>query len=51
MAIKPVTNENAPNESTINREEQLSIRSEKGNPRVVIKKELVLMLVRDLPLD
>ena len=38
MAIKPVTNENAPNESTINREEQLSIRSEKGNPRVVIKK-------------
>ena len=38
MAIKPVTNTNAPNESTINREEQLSIRSEKGNPRVVIKK-------------
>ncbi len=38
MAIKPVTNENAPNESSINREEQLSIRSEKGNPRVVIKK-------------
>ena len=38
MAIKPITNTNAPNESSINREEQLSIRSEKGNPRVVIKK-------------
>tara|TARA_B100002019_G_scaffold95751_1_gene82438 strand:+ start:469 stop:1311 length:843 start_codon:yes stop_codon:yes gene_type:complete len=38
VAIKPITNTNAPNESSINREEQLSIRSEKGNPRVVIKK-------------
>ena len=38
MAIKPVTNTNAPNESTINRAEQTSIRSEKGNAKVVIKK-------------
>ena len=38
MAIKPVTNTNAPNESTINRGEQTSIRSEKGNAKVVIKK-------------
>ena len=38
MAIKPVTNTNAPNESTINRGEQKSFRSEKGNAKVVIKK-------------
>ena len=38
MAIKPVTNTNAPNESTINRVEQRSFRSEKGNAKVVIKK-------------
>ena len=38
MAIKPVTNINAPNESTINRGEQRSFRSEKGNAKVVIKK-------------
>ena len=38
MAIKPVTNTNAPNESTINRGEQTSLRSEKGNSKVVIKK-------------
>ena len=38
MAIKPVTNTNAPNESTVNRGEQTSIRSEKGNAKVVIKK-------------
>ncbi len=38
MAIKPVTNTNAPNKSTVNRAEQTSIRSEKGNARVVIKK-------------
>tara|TARA_B100001564_G_scaffold327077_1_gene309809 strand:- start:319 stop:1161 length:843 start_codon:yes stop_codon:yes gene_type:complete len=38
VAIKPVTNTNAPNESTINRAEQTSIRSEKGNAKVVIKK-------------
>ena len=38
MAIKPITNTNAPNESTINRAEQTTIRSEKGNDRVVIKK-------------
>ncbi len=38
MAIKPVTNENAGYESTTNRESQTSIRSEKGNPKVVIKK-------------
>lgn len=38
MAIKPVTNENVTNESTINRAEQTSFRSEKGNPRVVIRK-------------
>ena len=38
MAIKPVTNINAPNKSTINRGEQRSFRSEKGNAKVVIKK-------------
>ena len=38
MAIKPVTNTNAPNTSTINRGEQRSFRSEKGNAKVVIKK-------------
>jgi len=38
VAIKPVTNTNAPNESTINRGEQTSFRSEKGNSKVVIKK-------------
>ena len=38
MAIKPITNTNAPNESTINRANQTSIRSEKGNSKVVIKK-------------
>ena len=38
MAIKPITNTNVTNESTINRAEQTSIRSEKGNAKVVIKK-------------
>ena len=38
MAIKPVTNENAGYESRVNRAEQRSIRSEKGNSKVVIKK-------------
>ena len=38
MAIKPVTNENAGYESRVNREAQTSIRSEKGNAKVVIKK-------------
>ena len=38
MAIKPITNENAPNASSVNRESQTSIRSEKGNSKVVIKK-------------
>jgi len=38
VAIKPVTNTNVTNESTINRAEQTSIRSEKGNAKVVIKK-------------
>ena len=38
MAIKPVTNENALNKSEVNRAEQTSFRSEKGNARVVIKK-------------
>jgi len=38
VAIKPITNTNAVNESTINRAKQTSIRSEKGNARVVIKK-------------
>ena len=38
MAIKPITNENAGYESNVNRAEQTSIRSEKGNPKVVIKK-------------
>jgi hypothetical protein len=38
VAIKPVTNENAGYESRVNRAEQRSIRSEKGNSKVVIKK-------------
>ena len=38
MAIKPITNENAGYESNVNRAEQTSIRSENGNPKVVIKK-------------
>jgi len=38
VAIKPITNENAGYESNVNRGEQTSIRSEKGNPKVVIKK-------------
>ena len=38
MAIKPTTNTNAQTKSEINRGEQTSIRSEKGNARVVIKK-------------
>ena len=38
MAIKPITNENAGYESNVNRESQTSIRSEKGNSKVVIKK-------------
>tara|TARA_R100001591_G_scaffold16059_1_gene22488 strand:+ start:496 stop:1338 length:843 start_codon:yes stop_codon:yes gene_type:complete len=38
VAIKPITNENAGYESSVNRAEQTSIRSEKGNSKVVIKK-------------
>jgi hypothetical protein len=38
MAIKPITNTNVTNKSTINRAEQRSIRSNKGNAKVVIKK-------------
>ena len=38
MAIKPITNDNAGYESRTNRESQTSIRSEKGNAKVVIKK-------------
>ena len=38
MAIKPITNPNPGYESDINRAEQTSIRSEKGNDRVVVKK-------------
>ena len=38
MAIKQITNTNAEYESQINRAEQVSYRSEKGNDRVVIKK-------------
>jgi len=38
VAIKPITNDNAGYESRTNREAQTSIRSEKGNPKVVIKK-------------
>ena len=30
MAIKPITNDNAPNESSINRAEQTTIRSDIG---------------------
>ncbi len=39
MAIKPITNDNAPNESSINRAEQTTIRSDIGNPRVTIRKQ------------
>ena len=38
MAIKPITNKDAPNVSSVNRESQTSIRSEKGNSKVVIRK-------------
>jgi len=38
VAIKPITNDNAGYESRVNRAEQTSIRSEKGNSKVVIKK-------------
>jgi len=38
VAIKPITNDNAGYESKVNRADQTSIRSEKGNPKVVIKK-------------
>ena len=38
MAIKPVTNPNALNKSEVSRGEQRSIRSEKGNAKVTIKK-------------
>ena len=38
MAIKPITNDNAGYESNVNRAEQTSIRSDKGNAKVVIKK-------------
>tara|TARA_R100000988_G_scaffold93269_1_gene57577 strand:- start:17 stop:859 length:843 start_codon:yes stop_codon:yes gene_type:complete len=38
VAIKPITNDNAGYESNVNRAEQTSIRSEKGNSKVVIKK-------------
>jgi len=38
VAIKPVTNSNTLNKSEINRAEQTSFRSEKGNPKVVIRK-------------
>jgi hypothetical protein len=38
VAIKPITNDNAGYESNVNRAEQTSIRSENGNPKVVIKK-------------
>jgi len=38
VAIKPITNKDAPNVSSVNRESQTSIRSEKGNSKVVIRK-------------
>ena len=38
MAIKPVTNPNALNKSEVSRGEQRSIRSEKGNAKITIKK-------------
>ena len=39
MAIKPVTNTNALNKSEVNRAEQTSFRTEKGNPRISIRKD------------
>ncbi len=39
MAIKPVTNQNALNKSEVNRAEQTSFRSEKGNARISIRKD------------
>ena len=38
MATKPITNTNALNKSEVNRAEQTSFRTEKGNDRIVIKK-------------
>ena len=39
MAIKPITNTNAPNVSSTNREEQFSMRNEAGNAKVTIRKQ------------
>ncbi len=38
MATKPITNQDTLNKSEINRAEQTSFRSEKGNAKVVIRK-------------
>ena len=38
MAIKPVTNKDTLNESEVNRADQTSFRTEKGNAKVVIRK-------------
>jgi len=38
VATKPITNTNALNKSEVNRAEQTSFRTEKGNDRIVIKK-------------
>ena len=38
MAIKPVTNKDTLNKSEVNRAEQTSFRTEKGNAKVVIRK-------------
>ena len=37
MAIKPTTNQNALNKSEVNRADQTSFRSEKGNARISIR--------------
>ena len=38
MAIKPVTNKDTLNKSEVNRADQTSFRTEKGNAKVVIRK-------------
>ena len=38
MATKPITNQDTLNKSEINRADQTSFRSEKGNAKVVIRK-------------
>ena len=46
MAIKPVTNKDTLNKSEVNRADQTSFRTEKGNAKVVIRKFLLSTVMR-----